>query len=129
MLELDRHIHEKFDAVFCLGNSLPHLQDVVALNGTVAQFAGVLRQGGTVFLQILNYARILASKNRIVNINYRDNKEFIRFYDFMENKIQFNILVINKENDRVEHSLNSTLLVPYLRDDIVKALRNKTFLI
>ncbi|MBN2410178.1 class I SAM-dependent methyltransferase [candidate division KSB1 bacterium] len=127
MQELDGNINEKFDAVFCLGNSLPHLRDTVALNDAVSQFSGMLHKGGTVFLQILNYDKILATQNRIVNINYSNNYEFIRFYDFLDHKIRFNLLVIKKENDKVEHSLNSTELVPYLRDDITRILQNNNF--
>ena len=128
MLELSHNINEKFDAVFCLGNSLPHLQDMNALNNAIAQFAGVLQKGGIVFLQILNYAKILETKNRIVNINYSDNKEFIRFYDFLENKIRFNLLMIKKENDQITHTLNSTILVPYLAEDITKTLKSNNLI-
>ena len=127
MHELVPNFQEKFDAVFCLGNSLPHLQDIQALNEAVAQFAGVLCPGGAVFLQLLNYKKILENKNRIVNITYNDNKEFIRFYDFLENKIQFNILMIRKETDKAEHSLYSTVLVPYSYDNLEHVLKNNNF--
>ncbi len=127
MQEIGGNVREQFDAVFCLGNSLPHLRDNADLNNAVGQFAGVLHKGGTVFLQILNYAKILATKNRIVNINYSNKYEFIRFYDFLEQKIRFNLLAIKKENDKVEHSLNSTMIVPFLHDDITRALKNNHF--
>jgi len=127
MNELSDNINEKFDALFCLGNSLPHLQTESELDNAFANFAGILHKKGIVFLQLLNYAKILKTKKRIINISYKDNHEFIRFYDFYENKIQFNILTIKKENDKIAHSLNSTILVPYLQDDITKALKNHDF--
>jgi SAM-dependent methyltransferase len=44
-----------FDAVLCLGNSLPHLLSQEALVGALRAMAGVLRPGGLLLLQNLNY--------------------------------------------------------------------------
>lgn len=46
---------DPYDAVLCLGNSLPHLLSQEALVAALRGMAAVLRPGGTLILQNLNY--------------------------------------------------------------------------
>ncbi len=128
MQQLSQKISDKFDAVFCLGNSLPHLTDEKDLKAVVKGFSERLHPDGILVLQILNYNKILNEKNRIVNIKRNEKHEFIRFYDFLEDLIRFNILRIQWEgNNPVHHQLVSTELMPYLKDQLFRVLQNKGF--
>ena len=44
-----------FDGLFCLGNTIPHLQTHEMLRRSLSEFLRVLRPGGTLVLQLLNF--------------------------------------------------------------------------
>ncbi|MEW6511984.1 MAG: class I SAM-dependent methyltransferase [Bacteroidota bacterium] len=71
-----------FDAVFCLGNSLPHLLTEDDLRCTLENFRDVLRPGGLLYLQLLNYHRILAERKRVQNVRQVGDVTFERSYEY-----------------------------------------------
>lgn len=115
------------DAVFCLGNSIPHLLDKTSLLDTLFGFRKLLRTGGIAMLQLLNYDRILAEKSRVVGVHRVADREFVRFYDFGEDTITFNILTIEWQTERVTHTLSSTTLKPYRWDELRESLESVGF--
>jgi SAM-dependent methyltransferase len=56
---LARDIHNKFDAVICLGNSLTHLFSEQDRRKALAEFYAVLKHDGVLILDQRNYDRIL----------------------------------------------------------------------
>lgn len=56
---LTRSIHEKFDAVICIGNSFTHLFSEHDRRKTLAEFYSVLKHDGVLFLDHRNYDGIL----------------------------------------------------------------------
>jgi glycine/sarcosine N-methyltransferase len=115
------------DAVFCLGNSIPHLLSKASLDAALKGFLRLLKNGGIAVIQLLNYERILEEKNRIVGVSRVRDTEYVRFYDFCDNMIEFNVLTINWDREKVEHSLTSTELYPYRADELTEAVRNAGF--
>ncbi len=124
---MDESIHNKFDAVFCLGNTLPHIVTEEEIFQSFKSFHELLKSGGRVFLQLLNYDRILNSRERILNVKEVNNKIFVRFYDYEGESIVFNILTIQKSGGQMEHSLNSVRLFPWRSADIVRSLKGTGF--
>jgi 2-polyprenyl-3-methyl-5-hydroxy-6-metoxy-1,4-benzoquinol methylase len=122
MLDLTKHITKTFDAVFCLGNSIPHILEKENLITTFKNFFQLLNKNGIVVIQLLNYQRILFEKKRIVAIHRIRNKEFIRFYDFLDDYIRFNILKIDWFKKKPEPFLQSTLLFPYIWPELKPVL-------
>jgi len=57
---LNRDVHEKFDAVICLGNSFTHLFSEKDRRKALAEFYAVLRHDGILILDQRNYDSILA---------------------------------------------------------------------
>ena len=117
MEELDRVVAESFDAIFCLGNSIPHLLTPEALERTVAVFTDRLNKGGILVVQLLNYHNILKSRERIINIRCDQDQNIVRFYDFDHPFLRFNILTFRCRDHKVEHQLHSTKLYPYGKED------------
>jgi glycine/sarcosine N-methyltransferase len=112
---------EPFDAVLCLGNSLPHVPDIGALKGILAYWKRCLRSEGVIIIQLLNYLNLLRSKERIVGIRKTGPVTTVRFYDFTEPYLTFNILTIREEGGRITHALQSTRLLPLTKDDLASA--------
>jgi glycine/sarcosine N-methyltransferase len=88
-----------FDAVTCLGNSLPHLPDDAALDAALADMAGMLRPGGVLVVQDRNYDRVLAERTRFMPIATRgepgDETLFLRITDFLgADRLAFTILTL-----------------------------------
>ena len=103
-----------FDAVFCMGNTLPHLLAETDIRAALKSFAAVLRPGGMLFLQILNYDRILAKRERIQSAKESNGVTFVRFYDFDDagGLVLFNILRLEKKEDRLTTGLITVPLLP-----------------
>ena len=118
---------KKADAVFCVGNSIPHILDPTVLLHIFSSFYNLLRPNGAVVLQLLNYDRILENQERIVNVQKKENLEFIRFYDFLDNKIRFNLLTIDWAQQPAENQLTSTMLYPYRKKELLTLLNSAGF--
>jgi len=136
MQELARHVAGPFDAVLCLGNSLPHLLTDADLDAALAGFAALLAPDGLAVLQVLNYARILARGERIVGVTRSGGRQFIRFYDFPPPSklgcvpsfgpgelIQFNVLTLDWRDGGCETDLVSTPLRPSRPGELDAACR------
>ena len=115
------------DAVFCMGNTLPHLTESADLRRTLAGFAGVLRPGGILFAGMLNYERVLASKERVQSVREAGGVTFIRFYDFAENGLRFNILRLDRRGETIQSDLMSVPLAPLDRGLLTGMLAEEGF--
>ena len=93
---------ESFEAVLCLGNSLPHVLDEAGLAAALRDFAAVLRPGGLLVLQNRNFDQVLEQKARWMEPQSAQAGQtewlFVRFYDFLaDGTIDFNILRLQRE--------------------------------
>ena len=127
MQELDSHLPAKCDAVLCMGNSLPHLLDDEGLHAALGAFRRSLNPGGVLAIHLLNYERILARQERIVGISRHGDRQYIRFYDFLPDRVRFNILWLDWRDDQCSHALHSTILRPYCRQELHDALARRGF--
>lgn len=127
MQRLGQDVTGSYDAVLCMGNSLPHLVSQADLEAALTSFASLLSKSGILVLQVLNYSRVLAEHQRIVDINRNGDMEYIRFYDFEPSVVQFNVLTIDWSQQPPVHELHSTTLRPYVVDEIATALRQSGF--
>jgi glycine/sarcosine N-methyltransferase len=96
---------ERFDAVLCLGNSLPHLLAQADLVAALRGMVGVLRPGGLFLTQNLNYdlrwkkqPRFFAAQGGVL-----DGREVLvwRFadYDLATGRIAFHIALFRKPEE------------------------------
>jgi glycine/sarcosine N-methyltransferase len=88
-----------FDAVTCLGNSLPHLSDDDALDAALADMALMLRPRGVLVVQDRNYDRVLAEGIRFMPVTARgergDETLYLRITDFLgADRLAFTILTL-----------------------------------
>ncbi len=125
--QLDQFIEKNFDFIFCLGNSIPHVIRKNQLKKTFQNFYQLLKPKGAIAIQLLNFTRILQERNRIVNIRKIQEKEYIRFYDFLNKTLRFNILTIDWSRHPVGHTLHNTELFPYRAPELLKELKQAGF--
>ena len=132
--ELRSRIGETFDAVTCIGNSLPHLLDDASLRGCLSDFAGLLRPGGILVIQNRNYDRLLRERQRFMPLASRMDGEgetlFLRITDYppaaeggisagsgADESINFTLVSLKKRNGTWSQTVLSTPL---------RALRRRT---
>ncbi len=115
----------KYDVVISLGNSFANIP-TDEFDSSVCKCFSLLREKGKLYIQILNYEKILIEKKRIVSITTGKGKYFVRFYDFNKNQIVFNILQFDKAK-HADHQLISTKIYPYSTDDFTMALKKAGF--
>lgn len=112
--ELAKKVEGEFDLVVCLGNTLPHALTRSALDRALRDMASVLKKGGLLAIQQLNYDSILAEKRRFLGVSSgnRESVEqlFFRFYDYDGLKITFNVVTFEKNADRWSFRVDSTRL-------------------
>ena len=102
-----------FNAILCLGNSLPHLLTDTQLHATIRGFGALLAAGGIAVVQLLNYDRVLERQERVVGVTRSGDAEYVRFYDFLPENIRFNVLELNWREGQCRHKLHQTELRPY----------------
>jgi glycine/sarcosine N-methyltransferase len=110
------------DAVFCLGNSLAHLLTTDDRTLALRNFASVLKPGGVLVLQTLNYDRILRERIRVQGVREAGGLIFVRFYDFGGELLRFNVMTLRSHDGRVDHTLDSVMLRPMVREEGVSML-------
>ena len=121
----------KFDAVLCLGNSLPHLLSRDAITSALADFAAVLRPGGLLVIQNRNFDKVWAEKQRFMPPQaYRDAGGewiFVRFYDFEETEVVFNMVRLRRLPEGWAQDVDATRLRPIFGDELALGLRDAGF--
>ncbi len=117
-----------FDAVLCLGNSLPHVLTPQALEEAVADMAACLRPGGLLLVQNRNFDAVLARRERWMEPQAHREGEtewlFLRFYDFEgDGTLTFNVVTLRREGGAGwRQQALATRLRPLLRADLIAAL-------
>ncbi len=122
-----RKIRPQFDAVFSLGNTLAHCTTPRELSGALSASHALLRPGGILFIQDVNYDRILAERQQIQSVKENGGTIFVRYYEYQAELVRFNILRLFRQEGVMRHHLESILLRPYRRDELVHALRAAGF--
>ena len=122
-----------FDAVLCLGNSLPHLLDQAELMAALRGIAGVLKPGGLFVTQNLNYDLRWKAQPRFFAAQggQLDGQDVLvwRFadYDLAAGRIAFNIALFRKNASGWEVQVHTTPQRPLFRADMHAALAETGF--
>jgi len=122
-----------FDALLCLGNSLPHLLTPTELVAALEDFAECLRPGGLLIIQNRNFDAVVDQQERWMepqSFSVGDREWlFLRFYDFLaDGLINFNIVTLQRYgNEAWSQRVNSTLLYPLREAETLQALHAAGF--
>lgn len=122
-----------FQAVLCLGNSLPHLLTEKQLQAALEDFYALLSAEGVLIIQNRNFEPVLAKQQREMEPQaYQDQDReelYIRFYDFLaDGCLRFNFLTLSRRRrESWQQSWHSSLLKPYLQQELGSALHRVGF--
>lgn len=122
MLQLGSQIDEKFDCIFCIGNSIVHLGGKEAILAAVRQMRSRLHESGNLLLQIINFDRILEKGITALPsiLNKEAGIEFHRNYslDHESGMIYFDTVLSVDKNGRTERYENRIPLFPLLSSEL-----------
>ncbi len=120
-----------FDAVLCLGNSLPHVLSAEAVAAALDDFAAVLRPGGILVIQNRNFDRVWTTRERFMGPQAHSEGEgqwlFVRFYDFQPSTLIFNMVRLVNTGDGWTQQVESTELRPIFAGELAEGLRAAGF--
>src|SRR4030042_845513 len=90
-----------FDALLCLGNSLPHLLSHPDLDQALVDFAACLKPGGLLLIQNRNFDAVIANHDRWMEPQSHSEGKlewvFQRFYDFdPDGLLTFNMVTLKR---------------------------------
>ena len=125
---------EIFDAVLCLGNSLPHLLSREALADALARMRARLHRGGVLILHNLNYDLRVRKQPRFFSANGKTDALVWRFADYGPEFITFHTALFERKTEGENPEkiswavhVNSTLQRPLLERDLDEALAKAGF--
>lgn len=126
--ELATKVDSGFDGVFCMGNSLPHLLTTEDIKTALDNFYQLLRKGGKLILQILNYDKILSEHKKVQSVREIQGKTFIRYYSYAESLLEFNIMTLDRTGSNIEADIRSILLFPIKKELLENLLADSKFI-
>ena len=117
--------NNSFDLIVSLGNSFANIPKE-NFNNSLKKCFEILKPKGKLLIQILNYEKILTEKKRIISLKKGEGKYFIRFYDFIEDHLVFNLLKFDQQNPS-NYNLFSTKIFPYIAENFLSELSKTGF--
>lgn len=124
--ELSQKLAGPFDALLCLGNSIPHVNDLAHLEAVLRDFRAVLRPGGLLLIQQRNFDAVLRRRERFLppqaNAEGEDEWLFFRYYDFLgDGRLRFNMVMVHRAPAGDTCQMDSTLLLPVTSEQLLSA--------
>lgn len=97
--ELNTIIPDKFDAVMCMGNSIPHLITETDVKKALCSMSNCLYDKGLIVIEMRDYDELIATKRRFMPIRVNSQKgdnliTIIYVLDYLESIITFNVVYI-----------------------------------
>lgn len=116
MLDLeDRFARGSFNVVLCLGNTLVHLAGEEEVRDFLRQTHGVLKPGGSLIIQIINYDRVIDNKLGGLPTIENEQVRFERIYQYPEKPIYITFitrLTIKESGEVIENRVPLLALTP-----------------
>lgn len=117
--------NNSFQNIVCVGNTIAHLS-TSQLKKALIKIHELLKPNGKAFLHILNYEMIAKQNKRINNIAVRNGMVIIRFYDFFDKYLNFNIMSFNLDKLK-DFKFVTTKHFPHKKSFLNKELRSAGF--
>lgn len=126
MLDLERLFPPaSWDAITCLGNTLPHLRDEAEVGEFLRQARSALVPGGFLVLQFLNYRRILAERpDRLPRLE-AGARVFERQYRYGDGFVEFETRLLDRSGRTL--SEGRTRLLPILPERVAELAEGRGF--
>ncbi len=122
-----------YDALLCLGSSLPHVLEHADLKVALADFGACLRPQGLLLIQNRNFDRVLNRRERWMEPQTFSEREvqwlFVRFYDFEpEDRLAFHMITLWRRGTKPwQQRVTSARIRAQTRQQLVATVRAEAF--
>jgi len=86
-------LNENFDGIYCIGNTLPHLDNFYEISTFLQAAYDRLKEHGTLVIQTVNFEKVLLQQDFSFPVIQKDNFTFTRQYELQDNKILFTAIL------------------------------------
>lgn len=90
-------IEERYDGMFCIGNSLVHLSSIEKIGEVLAHWWKQCEENGTLVIQIVNYDRVLDEGVTMLPLIEQEGVQFYREYEVEGEFVYFKTRLKTKE--------------------------------
>lgn len=126
MLSIGQSFTEvQFDLIYCIGNTLPHLQNLAQVNKLIKQANTLLKPTGKILIQTVNFDRLLTMRKKELPLIEGNDFSFQRKYEYQESFIKFKAILQDKINN--EKYWLETSLLPITAQVLQKETRKAHF--
>ncbi|KKI91468.1 hypothetical protein WQ54_14435 [Bacillus sp. SA1-12] len=108
--ELNSNVVGLFDAVICMGNSIPHLMSEIDLKKALKNIYNCVNQSGVAIFEMRNYDKMLSEKPRFLPMRINDEKDgkfvsVLYVFDYLEKIVRFNIVYLIEDKNSGNKSM------------------------
>ncbi|MGC9328329.1 MAG: class I SAM-dependent methyltransferase [Candidatus Hinthialibacter sp.] len=131
MTDFSSRLHQKFDAIVCLGNNIPHLLEVEHVQKLFQEAAASMKETGVAIFHVINFYRILEHKKRDFpakshvagDVEYL----FLRNYEFASPHLDFHFITAVKENGEWSSKSYQLKHHPWKQEDLIPLAKEAGF--
>ena len=114
-----------FDGIYCIGNTLVHLDGEAKILDTLKAFKSVVKENGTLMIQIIHYNYVEENQIKMLPIIENEMVRFERFYTHEGVHVKFRTDLTIKETGEFYES--ETLLLALKKEQLEKLLYEAGF--
>ncbi len=118
-MEQIEQLQETFDGIYCIGNTLAHLQNLEELESFLDNCLKKLNQNGKLILQLVNYDNVMTNDHFSFPVIKKENFVFTRQYAKKEENILFTTTLTTDKESLVStvplYPITSLQLIPSLK--------------
>jgi 2-polyprenyl-3-methyl-5-hydroxy-6-metoxy-1,4-benzoquinol methylase len=128
MLDIEKQFNPaEFEAILSFGNTMVHLKNHIEIGDLLNQIKKLLKSGGKLFLQIVNYDCILEQNIKALPLINNRKVKFERYYEYIPERdiISFTTVLTVKKKNRIVK--NRVELYPLRKNELKKLLQKAGF--
>jgi len=126
--QLASSVPRTFDAVLCIGNSLPYVMNPGLMRESVRGLWSRVNPAGILIIQYKNFGKLVASRERFLPlswVNKPNETVAVRLYDYHADHIGFNVILLDRIGEEWTLRHHETTLHPYAPEEVAAAIRNE----
>ena len=128
--DLPRHFSDRFDLVFCIGNSIGHTRNREEMLRSLEGMRGVLRNGGKLVIQSRNWEQLHKEKKRFTHFQWRERggQRCLPLYvwtfpEKFEDAHTIDVVLVFDSGEKASIRPYSIVYYPFHAEELVEHLR------
>lgn len=97
MLTFGRYLHEKPQAIFCMGDTLTHLKDTESVLQLISEVASALHANGHFVVSFRDYSTALTDEQRFIPVRSDENRILTCFLEYADTHVTVHDVLHERE--------------------------------